>query len=78
MKPLPPDAEPFLHTLTWDRLGRKGQRCEIIGTRNTIGNVQIRFEDGFTAIVNRKALRRKSGSSTLAQNMQHNASPQGE
>jgi hypothetical protein len=78
MKPLPPDAEPFPHTLTWDRLDRKGQRCEIIGTRNTIGNVQIRFEDGFTAIINRKALRRKSSGSTLAQNMQHDASPQGE
>ena len=58
MKPLPPDAEPFPHVLTWDRLDRKGQRCEIIGTRNTISQVQIRFEDGFTALVQRAALRR--------------------
>jgi hypothetical protein len=58
MKPLPVDAEPFPHVLTWDREGRKGQRCEIIGSRSTIGNVQVRFEDGFTAIINRKALRR--------------------
>ncbi len=58
MKPLPPEVEPFPHRLTWDREGRKGQRCEIIGARNTIGNVQVRFEDGFTAIINRKALRR--------------------
>lgn len=59
MKPLPVEAEPFPHVLTWDRVeGRKGQRCEIIGVRNTICDVQIRFEDGYTAIVNRKALRR--------------------
>lgn len=58
MKTLPPDAESFPHVLTWDRLDRKGQRCEIIGTRNTINQVQIRFEDGFTALVQRAALRR--------------------
>jgi hypothetical protein len=54
-------AEPsknFPHTLTWDRLGRQGQRCEIIGRKGTVGMVQVRFEDGFTAIVNRAALRR--------------------
>lgn len=60
MRPLPPEAEPFPQLLLWDRLGRKGQRCEIIGTRNTIGNVQVRFADGFTAIISRKALRRAS------------------
>jgi hypothetical protein len=58
MKPLPPGVEAFPHVLTWDREGRKGQRCEIIGTRNTLSDVQVRFEDGYTAIVNRKALRR--------------------
>lgn len=58
MRPLPPETEPFPHTLCWDRLGRQGQRCEIIGTRSTVSDVQIRFEDGFTAIVKRTALRR--------------------
>lgn len=58
MNQLPPESEPFPHVMTWDRLGRQGQRCEIIGTRNTISDVQIRFEDGFTAIVKRAALRR--------------------
>lgn len=67
MNPLPPESETFPHVLTWDRLDRKGQRCEIIGTRNTIGSVQIRFEDGFTAIVSRKSLRRMPRKSTLAQ-----------
>lgn len=58
MKPLAPEEEPFPHVLRWPRLDRQGQRCEIIGARNTIGDVQVRFEDGFTAIINRKALRR--------------------
>jgi hypothetical protein len=44
--------------LTWDRLDRQGQRCEIIGVRNTLNDVHVRFEDGFTAIVKRAALRR--------------------
>jgi hypothetical protein len=58
MMPLSEESQPFPHVLRWDRLNRKGQRCEIIGVRNTIGDVQVRFEDGFTAILNRKALRR--------------------
>lgn len=58
MKPLSPDAQAFPHVLRWDRIDRQGQRCEIIGVRNTIGDVQVRFEDGFTAVINRKALRR--------------------
>lgn len=58
MRPLPPEAEPFPHVMRWDRFDRKGKRCEIIGVRNTIGDVQVRFEDGFTAIVKRGALRR--------------------
>lgn len=58
MRPLPPEESPFPHVLCWDRLGRKDQRCEIIGTRGTLSSVQVRFEDGFTAIVKRGALRR--------------------
>jgi hypothetical protein len=58
MRPLAENQEPFPHFLLWDRHDRKGQRCEIIGTRGTIGDVQVRFEDGFIAILNRKALRR--------------------
>ena len=88
MRPLPLDEEPFPHVLTWDRLDRKGQRCEIIGTRGTMSSVQVRFEDGFTAIVKRGALRRmpkkkisldeKDTRSRLAENVQQNASTQGE
>ncbi len=58
MKSLSPEIDPFPHVLTWKRLDRQGQRCQIIGTRGTISDVQVRFEDGFTAIVKRAALRR--------------------
>jgi hypothetical protein len=80
MRPLPTDTDPFPHVLRWNRFDRQGKRCEIIGVRNTIGNVQVRFEDGFTAIVSRKALRRtprkdklldeNRGESRLAENVQ--------
>lgn len=51
-------TEPFPHVLRWNLLDRQGQRCEIIGKFHTMTKVQIRFEDGATAIVNRAALRR--------------------
>ena len=54
--------EPFPYVLTWDREGRQGQRCMILGGKKHFLMVQVRFEDGYTAIVNRKALRRKPAS----------------
>lgn len=48
----------FPHVMDWDRLGRKGMRCEILGGRG--GLVQVRFEDGFTSLISRQALRRLS------------------
>jgi hypothetical protein len=47
---------PFPYVLCWDRLGRKGQRVEII--RQSTQTAQVRFEDGFITILNRQALRR--------------------
>jgi hypothetical protein len=57
--PNPPvvvEPTPFPYVLAWDRLGRKGQRVTII--RQSIKTAQIRFEDGFTTVIDRKALRR--------------------
>lgn len=50
------EETPFRHVMDWDRFGRKGQRCEIL--KGQFSQVQIRFEDGHTEIVNRMALRR--------------------
>jgi hypothetical protein len=54
----PAEAQPtpFPYVLVWDRLGRKGQRVKII--RQSIKTAQVRFEDGFTSVIDRKALRR--------------------
>lgn len=56
------------HVMAGNRYGRKGQRCEILGLEAQKGtnlpanqNVQVRFEDGSTMIVNRGALRRAKG-----------------
>ena len=46
----------YRHVMDWDRYGKKGARCEILGGRGN--SVQVRFEDGTTRIVNRQALRR--------------------
>jgi hypothetical protein len=50
-------TNPFPHVLVWDRMGRKGQKCRVITPKNT-SNVQVQFEDGFIATINRQALRR--------------------
>ena len=47
---------PYPYYLAWDKLGRKGQRCKII--RQTTRTAQVQFEDGFTSVLNRQAIRR--------------------
>jgi hypothetical protein len=47
---------PFPYRLVWDRLGRKGQRANIV--RQSTKTAQVRFEDGFETVIDRKALRR--------------------
>jgi hypothetical protein len=49
----------FQHKVRWDRLGRKGQRCEIITPQGIPATmIAVRFEDGFEAVVERAALKR--------------------
>lgn len=60
MTPMSDQQMSFPHILRWDRYHRKGQRCQIIGAKNGFGEVQVRFEDGFTVVINREALRRET------------------
>lgn len=47
------------YVMDWDRLaGRKGQLCNMLATPQKTSLVQVRFVDGFTAVINRRALRR--------------------
>jgi hypothetical protein len=48
---------PFPYVLFWDRCeGRKGQRCRVLKPGPRV--ITLEFEDGFTATVNRMAIRR--------------------
>lgn len=60
-EPLRPST--YSHVLMWDRLGRKGQRCRFVNPdRIRDRDIQVEFEDGFIAVVNRRAIRRLGGS----------------
>jgi hypothetical protein len=41
----------------WDRHGRKGERC-IVLARGTMNSCLVKFEDGFTMVTSRNALKR--------------------
>ena len=47
----------FPHRLEWDRMGRQGQSCRILAFSGKL--TQVQFEDGFVALVDRRALRRR-------------------
>jgi hypothetical protein len=53
--PAAQNPTPFPYVLQWDKLGRKGQRCKVL--RQTKTKIQIQFEDGYTAVLNRQAIR---------------------
>ena len=40
----------------WDRHGRKGEACEILA-RGTMNSCLVQFEDGYTMVTSRNALR---------------------
>jgi len=46
----------YRHIFNSDQCGRKGARCEIVRGKGFL--VQIRFEDGFTLVVNRQTVKR--------------------
>lgn len=53
---------PYPHVLVWDRMGRKGQACRILAMQGKM--TQVQFEvDKFTALVDRRALRRRQNDS---------------
>ena len=49
---------PRLRIPGMDCLDRKGQRCVVLA-RGAMNSCSIRFDDGYTAIVSRNALRRR-------------------
>lgn len=45
----------YPHVIDWERLGRKGHRCEILRGHGSL--VQVAFQDGTTGVIDRRALR---------------------
>jgi hypothetical protein len=41
----------------WNRLGRKGQRCKVTA-RGRMNSCRVVFEDGYTVITSRNAIRK--------------------
>lgn len=48
----------FLYVYRWDRMGRKGQFCAVLA-RGKMNSCLVRFEDGFTAVTSRNAVRKR-------------------
>ncbi len=46
-----------LYVYFWNRMGRKGQLCRVTA-RGKMNSVRVVFEDGYTAITSRHALRK--------------------
>lgn len=48
---------PYTHIMDWDRYGKKGESCQLLAGGN--GRlVQIKFADGTTGLISRRAIRR--------------------
>ena len=56
------DPSAFPYYCRWDVAGRKGQRCRILkaGTKTA----HVVFEDGFSRIIDRQAIRQIKGNSS--------------
>jgi hypothetical protein len=43
----------------WKRLGRKGHACAVLVRAKVMNSCLVQFEDGFTAVTSRNAIRRR-------------------
>jgi len=50
-------APDTFYIFRWDRHGRKGKRCLVLA-RGTMNSCLVKFEDGFTMVTSRNALKR--------------------
>ena len=47
----------FPYVYYWNRMGRKGQRCAVL-VRGKMNSILVIFEDGYTAVTSRNAVRK--------------------
>jgi hypothetical protein len=50
-------APVYPYVYTWNRMGRKGQRCAVL-VRGKMNSCSVEFEDGFQAVTSRNAIRK--------------------
>jgi hypothetical protein len=50
-------AADTFYIFRWDRHGRKGERCFVLAC-GTMNSCLVKFEDGFTMVTSRNALKR--------------------
>jgi hypothetical protein len=48
----------FRYIYRWNQMGRKGQACAVLARGKMNGGL-VKFEDGFTAVTSRNAIRRR-------------------
>jgi hypothetical protein len=53
----------FRYIYHWNRMGRKGQPCAVM-VRGKMNSCLVLFEDGFTAVTSRNAIRRRKMSAS--------------
>ncbi len=51
-------TEAYPYVYHWHRQGRKGQFCRVFA-RGTLNSCGVQFEDGYTMVTSRNALRRR-------------------
>ncbi len=51
---------PYIYA--WDRQGRKGQPCEVLIRTKAMNSCLVRFEDGYTMVTSRNAIRKNPAS----------------
>lgn len=46
------------YVYVWNRQGRKGQPCEVLIRTKAMNSCLVRFEDGYTMVTSRNAVRK--------------------
>ncbi len=46
------------YVYAWDRQDRKGQPCEVLIRTKAMNSCLVRFEDGYTMVTSRNAIRK--------------------
>jgi hypothetical protein len=63
--------KPLRYIYFWNRQGRKGQPCEVLVRAKVMNSCLVRFEDGYTMVTSRNAIRKNPEFRRPQLNMSH-------